>query len=74
MELNENEPVWAWEGYNNADINGELIYFPEEFSSNHQGKTKKEILKEKGGWNIIFMENIPNIPRKDKGKEIKDRK
>ncbi|MBU4367374.1 hypothetical protein KKC49_00710 [Patescibacteria group bacterium] len=75
MELNEDKPVWVWDKYNNADISGEIVYFPNEFSKvNHQGKTKQEILKEKGGWNILFIEDLPNIPRKDKGKEIKSRK
>jgi len=74
LELDENEPVWVWGKYKNADINGELVYFPKEFSENHQGKTKQEILKEKGGFNILLIENLPNIPRKNKGKEIKGRK
>ena len=75
LELDENEPVWAWDGYANADVEDKIVYFPKKFSKeNHQGKTKKEILKEKGGWNIMLIENLPNIPRKDKGKEVKDRK
>ncbi|MBU3942956.1 hypothetical protein KKA24_03165, partial [Patescibacteria group bacterium] len=75
LELDEKEPVWAWEGYNNADISGKLVYFPNEFSKeNHQGKTKQEILSVKGGWNVIFIEDLPNIPKKDRGKEIKNRK
>ena len=74
LELDENQPVWKWEGYDNADIEGKLVYFPREFSQNHQGKTKKEILKEQGGWNIILIEDLPNIPREGKGKEIKARK
>jgi len=74
LELDENEPVWAWEKYKNADINGELVYFPKKFSQNHEGKTKQEILKEKGGFNILLIEDLPNIPRENKGKKIKGRK
>jgi len=74
LELDENEPVWAWEKYQGADISGELVYFPKEFSQNHKGKTKQDILKEKGGFSILLIENLPNIPRKDKGKDIRGRK
>jgi len=35
LELDENQPVWVWQKYNNADINGKLVYFPQEFSQNH---------------------------------------
>jgi len=74
LELNESQPVWVWDKYQNADTNGELVYFPEEFSKNHSGKTKQEILKEQGGFSVILIEDLPNIPREGKGKEIKGRK
>ena len=74
LELNKSEPVRALDKYQNADISGELVYFLEKFSSSHKGKTKQEILKEQGGFNILLIEDLPNIPRKDKGKDIKGRK
>ncbi len=80
LELDEKEPVWVWDKYKNADVNGELIYQPKEFSKNHQGKTKQEILKEahstgsgQGGWNILLLEDLPNIPREGKGETIGER-
>ena len=74
LELDQNEPVWAWEQYKEADTKGELVYFPKEFSKNPQGKTKKELIKEQGAWNVLLIEDLPNIPREDKGKTIKNRK
>lgn len=75
LELNESEPVWAHAVYNNAEIKRRLVYFPKEYSKNHQGKTKQEILNQtKNGFNILFIENLPNIPREDEGKKIKSRK
>jgi hypothetical protein len=74
LELDENQPAWKWDGYNNADIEGKLVYFPKEFSQNHQGKTKEELIKEQGGWNILLIEDLPNIPRAGKGKIIQNRK
>ncbi len=74
LELDESQPVWTWKKYQNADINGELVYFPKEFSKeNHQGKTKQELIKEQGGFNVMFIEDLANIPRQGKGKEIKGR-
>ena len=70
LELDETQPVWKWDGYDNADVEGKIVYYPKEFSQNHQGKTKKELLKEQGGWNIILIEDLPNIPREGKGKTI----
>jgi hypothetical protein len=64
LELDENQPVRVWDEYQNADTQGKLVYFPKEFSSNHQGKTKEQILKETNqGFNIILIEDMPNIPR-----------
>ncbi|MFH1661604.1 MAG: AAA family ATPase [Candidatus Falkowbacteria bacterium] len=76
LELNESNPIDVWEGYNNADKEGKIVYYPKEFSENHQGKTKQELLKSEllSGWNIMFTENLPNIPREEKGKEVGGRK
>ena len=77
LDLNENEPLWRWEdGYNKCDTEDKIVYFPKEFSSNHGGKTKKELLASdvSSGWNIWLVEDMPNIPREGKGKEIGKRK
>ena len=74
LELDESQPFSFWDDYQNADINGKLVYFPEEFSQNHRGKTKKEVLKKQGGWTVLLLENLPNIPRQGQGQEIKGRK
>lgn len=74
LELDEKEPVWAWDNYKDADLNGKLVYFPKELSENHEGKTKREIISEQGGWQVILVEDMPNIPREGKGVTIKNRK
>ena len=63
LELNESQPLWKWDGYNNADATGELVYNPKEFSKNHKGETKQEVLARQGGWQVLFIEDMPNIPR-----------
>lgn len=38
------------------------IYFPKEFSENHGGKTKKQILAEnKSGWMLVLTSVMPNV-------------
>jgi len=79
LDLDTNQPVWVWDKYNGADADGTLIYDPKEFSQNHGGKTKADILKETQGkispaWRIILVESNPNIPRATKGKDIGGRK
>jgi len=78
LELDTNEPVWVWDKYNQADKEGKLVYYPKQFTeTNHGGKTKEQILQNardnKGGWNILLVEDLPNIPRQGKGKTIGDK-
>ncbi|MBI5306438.1 hypothetical protein HZB04_02550 [Candidatus Wolfebacteria bacterium] len=74
VELDENKPLWIWDGYQNADIDGKLFYFPKEFSQNHQGKTKEQILKETNqGFQVILREKNINIPREGKREIIGNR-
>lgn len=56
LELDENEPLWKWEKYSNADVSGELLYDPEQLPTTSEepdekkrrrkskGRTKKDIL------------------------------
>jgi len=68
----DHSPVDVWkEGYDKADIEGKLVYYLQEFSENHQGKTKREILQEtKKGFIVTLQETNPNIPKKDDKPEI----
>ncbi|MFZ2192882.1 MAG: hypothetical protein WAV31_01445 [Candidatus Moraniibacteriota bacterium] len=75
LELDESGPINKWEGYDNADTEGTIVYYPKKFiRDNHQGKTKKEILKEsKKGFIITLNEKNPNIPRGNHGEVISGR-
>src|SRR3989344_389173 len=73
LELDTNQPLWRWEdGYSHCDTEDKIVYFPKEFSKNHGGKTKKELLASdsSNAWRIWLVENTPNIPREGKGKEV----
>ena len=56
-----------------ADETGELVYFPKEFSSNHKGQTKQELLDQEGGFLILLVNPDPIIPRQDQGLSQADR-
>ena len=78
--LNEKTPVIALNKYVRTDINGTMVYDPQEFSETHGGKTKSEILKEDGeknnvfsGWRVLLLQTdedgngINRIPYRNKG-------
>jgi hypothetical protein len=74
LALDENQPLWRWEeGYSHCDTEDKIVYSPEEFlRGGHGGKTKKEMLTSdpSNGWQILLLEDMPNIPREGKGKQI----
>ena len=69
LELDTSQPLWIWDEYKNADQSGTLVYNPKEFSKNHGGKTKTELLGTQA-WRVLLIEDLPNIPRQGKGKTI----
>ena len=74
LELNEEEPLYAFNDYINADKSGELLYFLERVGAeNDYGKTKKDILFESSsaspfpGYTILLIQENLSIPREGKG-------
>ncbi|MFA6428066.1 MAG: hypothetical protein WCW02_00780 [Candidatus Buchananbacteria bacterium] len=55
-----------------AEASEGLVYFPQEFSDNHQGKTKKQLLPTQA-WQVLLLEDLPDLPAEDKGKTIAGR-
>ena len=78
LELDEIQPLWISDEYQDADINNSLVYFPKQFDqTNHQGKTKTEILNLKTafpGYLITLQEKNLNIPAKKQGQTRNNRK
>jgi len=71
LDLDENNPIYECGAYYDADTEGELVYYPQEFSENHQGKTKREILAEnKKGFIVTMQEKNPNIPKANDDPQI----
>lgn len=48
LELDESEPIWIQKEYNNTDINGELVYFPKEFSKKPPKQDQARDIKKAG--------------------------
>ncbi len=85
------DPVYVWDDIKNADTDGRLIYYPEQFDKdNHQGFVKSELisgkannhqhqlrldkLKSTNGWQILFIEDNPDLPAQNQGKTLNERK
>ena len=66
LVLDTADPLYVWDRYLDADTKGTLVYFPTEFDQDaeiHQGKTKKQLLKDtEQGFQILLIEQNPIIP------------
>ena len=75
--LDDENPLNVWDKYVGADENGELVYDAKEFSQNHQGKTKLQMIdsqESSPGFLITLREKNLNIPRECKGEMKNGRK
>jgi len=73
LDLDRNQAVWMWSEYNQADINGKLVYDPQSFDENHQGKTKQELINRGSPWRVELIEDCPDLPAEGGGKTVGDR-
>ncbi len=74
--VDRKNPYWLSNAYLLAEKENRLFYYPKSYNSEHQGKTKKEILAEKSsapGWQVLLIEDIPYIPKIGEGETIGDR-
>ena len=75
LELDEETPIYLENPLSDPDIDSQLIYFPEQFNKqDHKGKTKQELIKQNQSWQVMLIEDMPDIPAENKGKTIKNRK
>jgi len=74
LDLNPEDPLYAWDQYKKADIEGRLVYYPKQFDkTNHQGQTKQELIDQGDGWEVRLIEDI-DIPAQGQGQTIGERK
>lgn len=87
LDLDEKNPLYVYKRYTQGDADGELVYHPKRFTEDHQGQTKREIIKTQNeakqqdptqtiipGWDIELIEDLPDLPAQSKGKTLNQRK
>jgi len=79
VRVNTKEPVWIWDTLRWALDTDELVYFPQEYSSNHRGQTKLEVVKSGSicavpGWSVGLVESLPIMPQQGRGHTLGGRR
>jgi hypothetical protein len=64
VRVNPEKLVWVWETLRLALDTREMVYFPEEYSANHRGLTKSEVITNGRicavpGWSVGLVESLP---------------
>jgi len=75
VRVNIEKHVWIWDILRQALDIDELVYFPQEYSSNHRGQTKLEVVNNGRicavpGWSVGLVESLPIIPQQDQGQTL----
>jgi hypothetical protein len=73
VRVNKEKQVWVWDTLRQAIETDELIYFPQEYSSNHRGQTKLGVITNGRicafpGWSVGLVESFPIMPERGHGK------
>jgi hypothetical protein len=79
VRVNTEKTVWIWDTLRQALDTDELIYFPQEYSSNHRGQTKLEVVNSRRicavpGWSVGLVESLPIMPQQGQGKTLGGRR
>jgi hypothetical protein len=79
VRVNAEKHVWVWETLRKALDTDELVYFPQEYSSDHRGQTKLEVVNNRllcgvPGWSVGLVESLPTMPQQGRGKTVGGRK
>ncbi len=78
VRVNAEKQVWIWETLREKLDTNEVVYFPQEYSSNHQGLTKLEVINNGRicavpGWSVGLVESFPIMPQPGEAKTIGSR-
>jgi len=79
VRVNTEKTVWIWDTLRQALDTDELVYFPQEYSSNHRGQTKFEVVNNGRicavpGWSVGLVESLPIMPQQGQGKTLGGRR
>ena len=75
VQVNTEKQVWIWETLRQALDTDELVYFPQEYSSDHRGQTKLEVVNNGRicaipGWSVGLVERLSIMPQQGQGKTL----
>ena len=79
VRVHKEKQVWVWDVLRQACDANELVYFPQEYSSNHRGLTKLEVIHNGHvcafpGWSVGLAESFAIMPAIGQGKTLGGRK
>ncbi|MFA4932018.1 MAG: hypothetical protein WC625_03830 [Caldisericia bacterium] len=79
VRVNTEKQVWIWDTLRQALDTDELVYFPQEYSSNHRGQTKLEVVNNGRicavpGWSVGLVEDLRIMSEQGQGKTLGGRK
>ena len=79
VRVNTKKHVWSWDTLSQARDTDELVYFPQEYSSNHRGQTKLEVVDNGRicavpGWSVGLVERLPIMPQQGRGRTLGGRR
>jgi len=79
VRVNKEKQVWLWETLRQKLDTDELVYFPQEYSSNHRGQTKLEVIANGDicvvpGWSVGLVESFPVMPQPGEAQTLGGRK
>jgi len=79
VRVNKEIHVWIWDTLRQAFDTDELVYFPQEYSSNHGGQTKLEVINygcicAVPGWSVGLVERLPIMPLQGQGELLGSRR
>lgn len=79
VRVNKEKQVWIWKTLKEAIESDELVYFPVEYSANHHGLTKSEVIINRRfcaypGWSVGLSESLSVMPSQGQGIVLAGRK
>jgi hypothetical protein len=79
VRVNTKKTVWIWDTLRQVLDTEGLVYFPQEYSGNHRGQTKSEVVNNGRicavpGWSVGLVESVPIMPGQGEGKTIGGRR
>jgi len=79
VRVNAEKHVWIWGTLEQFLDTDELVYFPQEYSGNHRGQIKLEVINNGRicavpGWSVGLVESLPIMPQQGGGKTLGSRR